>query len=427
MAGLHPHSQTAITKWQQLFKQSGNDASVMANYHWQQFVQHGLPNRKSEHWKYTSLDRLLSQTFLYAATIDVDKSTCAQLALDIDAIRLVFINGHFQPELSVRHHAPFVLETCDTPTIASPLDAVQPELFLHLSESLAKQHLMVHLAAHEHAPLPLYILHLSSGGHAGLSCSYPRVHLHLHAGAHAQIIEHYVSLDNTAHFTGARLTMQLENNARLTHTKLAFENANSFHFSHNDLRLQRDAHAQSHSFLLGGELIRHHTSAQLQGENGQLEINSLQLPAGRQIGDSRTNVWHSKTHGNSRQLHRAVVRDRARAIFNGLIHVAPNAIKTDAQMTNNNLLLDPLAEADAKPQLEIYADDVKCSHGATVGRISAEQMFYLRARGIDKKQAERIIINAFAAELAERLTEGQLKEAVMARIALYSLGENDAV
>ena len=132
--------------------------------------------------------------------------------------------------------------------------------------------------------------------------------------------------------------------------------------------------------------------------------------------DTRTWLEHNKGYCNSRQLHKTIVSDKGRAVFNGLINVAQHAIKTDGQMTNNNLLLGRLAEVDTKPQLEIYADDVKCSHGATVGRIDDEQMFYLRSRGIDQQAAQKMIIFAFAAELTEALHDGQLKLQVLDRI-----------
>ncbi|MDU4095064.1 MAG: SufD family Fe-S cluster assembly protein, partial [Pantoea sp.] len=164
-------------------------------------------------------------------------------------------------------------------------------------------------------------------------------------------------------------------------------------------------------------LSRHNTSAQLNGESSELAINSLVLPTDKEVCDTRTYLEHNKGYCQSRQLHKTIVRDRARAVFNGMIKVAQHALKTDGQMTNNNLLLGRLAEVDTKPQLEIYADDVKCSHGATVGRIDEEQMFYLRARGISEEAAQRMIVYAFAAELTEAIADETLKAFVLARIA----------
>lgn len=163
-------------------------------------------------------------------------------------------------------------------------------------------------------------------------------------------------------------------------------------------------------------MLRHNTSTQLNGENTTLRLNSLAMPV-KMKSATPAPGRHNKGYCNSRQLHKTIVSDKGRAVFNGLINVAQHAIKTDGQMTNNNLLLGKLAEVDTKPQLEIYADDVKCSHGATVGRIDDEQMFYLRSRGIGQQDAQQMILYAFAAELTEALGEETLKQQVLARIA----------
>ncbi len=244
-----------------------------------------------------------------------------------------------------------------------------------------------------------------------------RHHLQLEESAEAEVIEHFVTLNDSAHFTGARFTFAVADNARLRHTKLAFESSKSYHFAHNDIVINRDAQVTSTSFLLGAGLSRHNTSTQLNGENTQLSLNSLVLPVNQEVADTRTYLEHNKGHCLSRQMHKTIVRDKGRAVFNGHIKVAQHALKTDGQMTNNNLLLGRLAEVDTKPQLEIYADDVKCSHGATVGRIDDEQMFYLRSRGIEQDAAQTMIIHAFAAELTETLDNPILRQAVLQRIA----------
>ncbi|MGL4214292.1 MAG: SufD family Fe-S cluster assembly protein, partial [Morganella morganii] len=184
------------------------------------------------------------------------------------------------------------------------------------------------------------------------------------------------------------------------------------------------ARVESTSFLLGGKLTRHHTSTQLNGEGIVLAMNSLVLPKHGEIADTRTYLEHNKGYCESRQRHKTIVMDNSRAVFNGMIKVAPHALKTDGQMSNNNLLLGRKAEIDTKPQLEIYADDVKCSHGATVGRIDEEQLFYLRTRGIAEKAAKQMIILAFAAELTDAISDEVLNNVVMARIR-QSLDQGD--
>lgn len=418
MAGLPTrNSDHALQQWHHLFETQGDSRSLQAQQHWQQVLRLGLPTRKQENWKYTPLEGLFDHQFVAPAAAALTADRVKTLALDIDAIKMVFVDGRFSAALSDTAFDLFDIQVTQAGERREMSAPVQPEVFLHLTESLAEEVTTIRLARGTSAARALYMLHISSSAQTEMSTSHYRHHLQLDEGAEATVIEHYVSLNDASHFTGARFTATVGNNARLKHFKLAFEHSSSYHFSHNDLVIERDASVQSHSFLLGAGLTRHNTSVQLNGEGTELGINSLMLPVEKEVCDSRTYLEHNKGYCQSRQLHKTIVRDKARAVFNGMITVAKHALKTDGQMTNNNLLLGRLAEVDTKPQLEIYADDVKCSHGATIGRIDDEQMFYLRARGIDEESAQRMIIYAFAAELTEAITDEVLKEAVMQRIA----------
>lgn len=414
MAGL-ANSSNALQQWHRLFEAQGEKRSEQAQQHLQQMLRLGLPTRKHEDWKYTPLEGLTNGEFV-SRLAEVEKARCDALALQLDATRLVFVDGRFSPALSdSTDDSGFeVTLNDDRQTLAAP---VQPELFLHLTESLAQSVTHISVKRNLRPSKPLLLMHITQGLEGEeINTAHYRHHLTLAEGAEATIVEHYVSLTSARHFTGARLTMNVAANARLHHIKLAFENAVSHHFAHNDIQLAADASAFSHSFLLGGAVLRHNTSTQLNGENTTLRINSLAMPVKNEVCDTRTWLEHNKGYCNSRQLHKTIVSDKGRAVFNGLINVAQHAIKTDGQMTNNNLLLGRLAEVDTKPQLVIYADDVKCSHGATVGRIDDEQMFYLRSRGIDRQAAEKMIIYAFAAELTEALDDETLRQQVLARI-----------
>lgn len=414
MAGL-PNSSNALQQWHRLFEAQGGRRSEQAQQHLQQMLRLGLPTRKHENWKYTPLEGLLNAEFV-SQRADITPTQHDALALNVDALRLVFVDGQFRPDLSdSTDESGYTITINDERQgLTAP---VQPEVFLHLTESLAQSVTQIHVKRNQRPAKPLLLMHITQGLDGDeINTAHYRHHLELAEGAEATIIEHYVSLNDTRHFTGARLTMNVAANAQLHHIKLAFENPQSHHFAHNDILLGQDAAAYSHSFLLGGAVLRHNTSTQLNGENTTLRINSLAMPVKSEVCDTRTWLEHNKGYCNSRQLHKTIVSDKGRAVFNGLINVAQHAIKTDGQMTNNNLLLGRLAEVDTKPQLEIYADDVKCSHGATVGRIDDEQMFYLRSRGIDQQAAQKMIIYAFAAELTEALDDGLLKQQVLARI-----------
>ena len=414
MAGL-PNSSNALQQWHHLFEIQGGTRSEEAQQHLQQMLRLGLPTRKHENWKYTPLDGLLNSEFVASAGA-LSAEACAALALPVDALRLVFVDGHFQAELSddTAGSGFNITINDDRQPLAAP---VQPDVFLHLTESLAHQVTHIAVARNQRPTRTLLLMHVTQGL-AGdeMNTAHYRHHISLAEGAEATIYEHYVSLNEHRHFTGGRLTMDVAANARLHHVKLAFENPQSYHFAHNDIRLAADAAADSHSFLLGGAVSRHNTSTQLNGENTTLRMNSLVMPVKSEVCDTRTWLEHNLGYCDSRQLHKTIVNDKGRAVFNGLIKVAPHALKTDGQMTNNNLLLGRLSEVDTKPQLEIYADDVKCSHGATIGRIDDEQMFYLRSRGIDAQAAQKMIIFAFAAELTEAIGDEALRQQVLARI-----------
>ncbi len=420
MAGL-PNKNNARTlqQWHHLFEGQSVSRSAQSFAHWQNVERLGLPTRKHEQWKYTPLEGLLSHRFALAETSAVTPAERDRLSLPLDAVRLVFIDGRFDSRLSDTDTGSWRIDIERGSDRSSLPEPIQSEIFLHLTESLSRETTRIRLPAGKTAEKPLYLLHISSGvaDEEELNTLHYRHHLDVEPGAQGEVVEHYASLDRQGHYTGARLTMAVGDNARFSHIKLAFENRASYHFAHDDIVIGRDAFVRSNSFLLGAGLTRHQVSAQLNGEGADLAINSLLLPSENDVTDTRTYLEHNKGYCFSRQLHKIIARDRGKGVFNGLIKVAKHAVKTDGRMTNNNLLLDRLSEVDTKPQLEIYADDVKCSHGATVGRIDEEQMFYLRSRGISRQEAQKMIIHAFAAEITEAMDNQAVRETVLARIA----------
>lgn len=407
-------NEQAMARFATLFEQRAGAQSYHAAAHWEKVKQVGLPAFRHEDWHYTPLQSVLKTEYVFTDA-NIDESACEALALPLDAYRIVLIDGRYNSTLSSIDTGAFQVSLLDNQDILP--DAVNGEIFLHLTESLARQPLVIHLAANQIATKPLYLLNITSGSDGEkVNASQYRYHIVLGANSKAQVIEHFVSINDKAHFTGSRLTVEVGDNAQLQHFKLNNENRLAQHFAHNDIVVGRDSRVLSCSFLLGAKLTRHHTSTRLEGENANLSLNSLLLPKDDEIVDTRTYLEHNAQHGESRQLHKVIAMDSSKAVFNGMIKVAPNALKTDGQMSNNTLLLGDKAEIDTKPQLEIYADDVKCGHGATVGRIDDEQLFYLRSRGIDGKAAKHMIIIAFAAELTESIGSEALKQAVMASI-----------
>ncbi|UDG80028.1 Fe-S cluster assembly protein SufD [Candidatus Steffania adelgidicola] len=420
MVGLPNNSNTCVlTQWHQLFADQGMARSVEACGHWQNVKRLGLPTCQHEHWKYTPLDRFLAHRFTPATNCTPSVSDRNSLSLTLNAYRLVLVNGYLSPSLSDNDTGLWQIEVEENGGRRLMPPPIQPEVFLHLTESLSQARLRIYLQPGKVEPRPLYLLHISQGSEdqETLSTLHYRHHINVGAGAQGQVIEHFTSLGSEGHFSGSRTSMVINDNATLSHIKLAFESRASYHFSHNDIRMNRCAVVRSSTFIIGPGLTRHQISAQLNGEEADLVINSLLLPSGRDISDTRTYVEHNKGSCLSRQLHKVIARDRGRGVFNGLIKVAKHASHTDAKMNNNNLILNRLAEVDTKPQLEIYSDDVKCSHGTTVGIIDKEQVFYLRSRGISLENAKKIIIYAFASEVTRAIDNESVSAAILTCIS----------
>lgn len=412
---VEKRNQQALEMFSSLYQQRKGDNNLNARHHWQQVEKVGFPVYRHEDWHYTPLEETLSQHYQQLAAFDV-QDLVEQQALAFDCYRIVMVNGTFSPSESSKDFGPYQVTLLDNQSELP--EAINGEIFLHLVESLAPQPLLISLKKGTIADKPLYILNITQGneGSEVNSANY-RFHLDVGANTQMQVIEHYISNNNqNRHFTGARLTANIGDNASFKHIKLSFENEISQHFAHNDMMIGRDARVHSYAFLLGGKLSRHHTSSALKGENTELSMNSVVLPKAGEIADTRTWLEHGEANCQSRQLHKSIAMDAGKAVFNGMITVMPNALKTDGQMTNNNLLLGEKAQIDTKPQLEIYADDVKCSHGATVGCIDEEQLFYLRSRGIPLNAARKMIIHAFAAELTESIENSVIRKHVLDRI-----------
>lgn len=420
MAGLLNNNSNAraLKQLHQLFAGQSMAHSVEACAHWQDVQRLGLPTHKHEHWKYTPLDGLLAHRFITATNRVTSAADCNAFSLKLNACRLVFINGLFAPALSDSDTDVWQVENEEGAARRLLPPPIQPEVFLHLTESLSQETTRIYLPVGQIAHRPLYLLHISYGSKEKktLSTLHYRHHLDIGAGAEGQVIEHFVSLNAQGHFSGARTSMIVGDNAHLSHIKLAFENRASYHFSHNDIRVGSDAVMHSNTIIIGTGLTRHQTSAQLNGEGADLVINSLLLPSVTDISDTRTYLEHNKGYCLSRQLHKIIACDHGKGVFSGLIKVPKHAFKTDGKMTNNNLLLGRMAEVYTKPHLEIYADDVKCSHGATVGQIDEEQMFYMRLRGITLEEAKQMIIYAFAAEVIDAIGNDTVRDTVLMRI-----------
>ncbi|AIS57464.1 Fe-S cluster assembly protein SufD [Vibrio coralliilyticus] len=396
------------------------------NEQWAKLAESGLPTSKDEAWKYTSLDRFRQLPLHCAAHQSVENISYESLSLGLDGYRLVFFDGRFSARCS--DWIPKVTVTplrsltgVETYEIAK---SVRPDAFTYLTDATASGGILIEVAPGTVIDKPIYLLHISSGTQ-GAVCSY-RHHIEMGPLSQCEVVEHHISLAQGGGVTLSRLSSYVGEGAHLYHTKLIEESVQQHHFGHNDVVVQRDASAHSTCMLLSGNLLRHQTSSRLSGENGFVEMNSLSLPESNQTFDSRTYLRHQSPHCQSVQTHKTIARDSSNGVFDGMIYVDPCALKTDGQMDSHNLILSERAQINCKPQLEIYADDVKCSHGATAGQLDKQQIDYMRARGIDKRKAQQMITFAFASEVAFKIRNPLVKDYVCSKIeASLASGENN--
>ena len=377
----------------------------------------GLPSAKEEGWKYTSLEYFYSLPLQSAALQSAENISYEGLSLGIDAYRLVFFDGHFSARCSdwipkVRVTPLSVLTAVETYELSR---SVRADAFTYLTDATASGGVLIEVEPNTQVTKPIYLLHISSGQN-GEVCSY-RHHIEMAPLSELEVIEHHISLEQGGGVTLSRLTSYIGEGANYQHTKLIEESKQQHHFGHNDIRLQRDAKANSTAVLLSGLLVRHQTSSELSGDNAELAMNSVAMPKDEQTFDSRTYLKHNAPHCRSEQMHKIIGRDKGNAVFDGMIYVDPVALKTDGQMDTHSLLLSDHAQVNCKPQLEIYADDVKCSHGATTGQMDKNQIDYMRARGINQQQAEQMLMSAFVCEVADKIRHPSLRSYVHSKLA----------
>ncbi|MDP5253437.1 MULTISPECIES: Fe-S cluster assembly protein SufD [unclassified Vibrio] len=409
------NTSTALERLQQLVPESPRQQSF-----WQQFSEMELPHVKHEDWKYTPVAPFYDQAFTAPVKEAGDPQTIEiinQLALKLDdAYRLIFINGQFCvrysdwiPKITVSQHG-------SEDALALP-DSVNTEAMATLTEAISNESVTIDVPARHVVDKPIYVINLNSGQQGDISTL--RVHVRLGQQAEACLVEHHVAQSDAQGVTLSRITFDCQDAAHLEHIKVIEQASHQQHYAHNDMRAARDANAKSTTLLLNAQIARHQTSSILTGNNGEVNMNSLALPVEDKVFDTRTFLRHQSPHCQSYQLHKVISNDKATGVFDGMIYVDVGAEKTDGQMDNHNLLLSDNASVNSKPKLEIYTDDVKCSHGATTGQLDKDQIFYLQARGIPKAQAEKIITFAFAAEVTETIGNDVIKSLLSQKVEQY--------
>jgi Fe-S cluster assembly protein SufD len=263
----------------------------------------------------------------------------------------------------------------------------------------------VHVKRGVVAEAPIHLLFVSSSDHTALM-SHPRNLILFEDQSQGTVVEEYVSLGGGVMFSNSVTELVAGDDAHVSHYMIEREHKEAFNVSTLRIQQGRTANVASHSFLLGGGLVRNNVHPVLAGEGGECLINGLFVGSGKQHLDNYMHVEHASPHCASRQFYNGILDDKAHGVFHGRIVVHKDAQKTDAKQTNRNLLLSDDAQIDTKPQLEIYADDVKCTHGATIGQIDENALFYLRSRGMSEAEARQLLLLAFASECVERMRPG---------------------
>ncbi len=380
------------------------------------FAALGFPTPRHEDWKYTNVRPIEKQAFRPTGKVClglVPDDIEAYLFQNLPCHRLVFVNGHFAPELSrpgklsegltVGSLAKSLLRTPNSleSHLARYADA-SANGFEALNTAFMGDGAYVYLAAGKVIEDPIHLLFLSTQQEEPVF-SQPRNLVVAGDNAQAVLIETYASLGDSAHFTNALTEVALGQNATLEHYKLQQESLKAYHIATLQVHQERDSRFTSHAVSFGARLARHNINVVLDAEGTECTLNGLYMVDGRQHVDFHTKIDHAKPHGTSHEFYKGILNGHARGVFNGRIYVHPDAQKTDAEQSNKNLLLSKDAEVDTKPQLEIYADDVKCSHGATVGQLDDTMLFYLRSRGIDEATARGLLTYGFAHDIVERM------------------------
>jgi Fe-S cluster assembly protein SufD len=395
----------------------------------EQFSALGVPTTRHEDWKYTNLARLARQPFALAAAGQPAAAARLAEAARLDgAIELVFVNGHLDAELSRLPELPggvAVTSLADamirhTEVVAPLLGSVatpESDGLTALNAAFAADGAFIHLDDGVTLEAPIHCLFLSLANGTPI-VSHPRTLIAAGAGSRATVIEQHVG-DGT-YWTNAVTEIALGAGAALAHHKVQRESAAAFHRSAISAAQAADSRFESHAVSLGAVLARADIATRFDAPGAACSFDGLYLAGESQHVDHHTTIDHRQPRGTSRELYKGILAGRASGVFNGKVFVRPDAQHTDAQQMNQNLLLSDDAQIDTKPQLEIFADDVKCSHGATIGQLDDDAIFYLRARGIDLAEARHMLIVAFANELVQRVSvealRRQLDDALAARL-----------
>ena len=388
------------------------------------FAELGFPTTHQEEWRFTSVAPIEATPFaLPSRRAGPSAGRVAPLFLPVEsACRLVFVNGRYSASLSSADGLVPGVRAC---SLAAALEE-EPQLleghlarhasyvsnpFGALNTAFIRDGAFVRIAEGVDLDTPLQLLFLSAPG-ARPTVAHPRNLVVVERGARASVIESYAALQDGTYWTNAVTEVVVGDGAHLELVRPQREAAGAYHVATTHTLQGRDSVLRFHPIVLGAALARHDIVSVLDGPGAELVLNGLYLLGGTQHADHHTVIDHAKPDCQSHEYFNGVLDDAGRGVFNGRIVVRPGAQRTDSKQTNHNLVLSEEARADSQPQLEIYADDVKCTHGATLGPLDAKELFYLRSRGLDAAQARALLTYGFGAEILGRMRHAGVRDAL---------------
>jgi Fe-S cluster assembly protein SufD len=390
------------------------------------YEREGLPHRRIEDWKYTDIRALMREVLPLAPAPGAAELTRAAAALKLQGVegarRLVLVDGVFAPKLSGLSDLPKglgirtlreALETGDAALQAQLFAPDSANPMVALNSAMMTDGVVIEIADGTVLTQPLHIVHVASA--ATPAAMFTRSLLRLGKDAGTTLVESYIASDAAkAYQVHDSLIVSIGDNSRLDHVRLVEDGREAFNISSATVTLGAHAHFNTFGMVSGSGVSRYQPTIVFAGEHSEVQTNGVNLLNGRQHADTTLFMDHAVPHCASREIFRAVVDDRGHSVFQGRIIVRPHAQKTDAKMMTRALLLSDEAEADNKPELEIFADDVTCGHGATTGALDESLLFYLRARGLSEKEAQALLIQAFVGEAIESIVNDNLRDLAIA-------------
>ncbi|MEO0897290.1 MAG: Fe-S cluster assembly protein SufD [Bacteroidota bacterium] len=385
-----------------------------------------FPTKRTEDWKYTNLKTLQQKSFKQASEGNIS-DVQPWLIPGLEADLIVFVNGQYQESLSsitynqgIVRIVPFhQLEAADMPVFEQHFGQIvdgEKDIFSALNTAFADQGVMIHIGKGNIAPKPVMLLHINQGEGHTVGLQHRNLFV-AEASSQVKIVEAFFSTGEGDSLRNNLTEISVAENANLEYIKLQLESETASQIDTTEVHQGRDSKASVFTITLSGDLIRNNLIFKLNDENTESHLMGTYLLSGRQHVDNFTQVHHKMPNCYSNELYKGILDEKSSAAFTGRINVYEDAQKTNAYQSNRNIILSETANIYTKPQLEIYADDVKCSHGATTGRIDEDAMFYLRARGINETEAKKLMIQAFTLEVTENISIEAVSEYVEGLVA----------